>query len=306
MAKLSLAAFPRRRTRAAIGGFTLVELLVVIGIIAILIGVLLPVLAAVRRYADRVRCLSNLRELGHAAALYAGENRGYWPPHQHNWSEGGPRVRKWHDYLGRYVVGGMMVNVNGVPRKADLNLTGTNDAKLEPQLYSDEIRRGTNALWGCPSWNRVTRVATILSVDSAYHPGYAWNRYAFAPDDLDAAAKLKRGAHTHVTSGSPDSGVYAKITQYKRAAERALIAESVNATLTLQAGTVGFQWRFQPEAAAAFPLHPDGATFALDFNRHGKHPAGNRPNDRSMNVLYCDGHAATTSAREAWRAIRFN
>ena len=58
-----------RRHRA----FTLVELLVVIGIIAMLIGVLLPALARARRAANKSVCLSNQRQLAMCLLLYANE-----------------------------------------------------------------------------------------------------------------------------------------------------------------------------------------------------------------------------------------
>src|SRR4051812_32240613 len=79
MGKNNPASANVRRRAGMRGGFTLVELLVVIGIIALLVAMLLPALRKARQSAITASCLSNLRQIGMAFHMYANENHGWLP-----------------------------------------------------------------------------------------------------------------------------------------------------------------------------------------------------------------------------------
>jgi prepilin-type N-terminal cleavage/methylation domain-containing protein len=92
---------PSPRRDPKISAFTLVELLVVIGIIAVLISILLPTLSKARSSANKAACLSNQRQLATALLIYAQQNKGFIPPAP-NWAN---QSLMWEAYFDPAVFG---------------------------------------------------------------------------------------------------------------------------------------------------------------------------------------------------------
>ena len=157
-----MVASPRSRKRRA---FTLVELLVVIGIIALLISILMPALARARDQAQRAKCMSNLRNLTHAWTMYANDHKGRlvraetWPPNYTSvpkepggWVWDGPGTAPIENgHLYKYL---NTVEVYRCP--ADFIFESTTGL---PRARSYSINAYLNGSWtSYPSVNQITRV----------------------------------------------------------------------------------------------------------------------------------------------------
>jgi prepilin-type N-terminal cleavage/methylation domain-containing protein len=118
-------------------GFTLVELLVVIGIIALLISILLPSLNKARESAKAIACASNLRQLANAVQLYMNDNKGVLPIGCLALNTSGANV-VWDTLLTKYV-GKECTNpyVNNTPPAV---FKCPNDNVARPAPYQTAIR----------------------------------------------------------------------------------------------------------------------------------------------------------------------
>ena len=289
---------PRCVSRRRQDGFTLVELLVVIGIIAVLISILLPSLAAARRQAVSVKCLANLRTIGQALNLYANDNKGYWPAVEHttkaNYTPGRPaQGDRWSFQILKYIT----------PRYKDLKVAvNASNGAIDSTQFAAGFRGLADfkdtALF-CPGSEEYNTV--LDNPNQIASSGYGMNEEPLRTQTNPAPGT---SAAAYWTSVTPAGAVRARIVQdgasafpggqYFRAAqwgrqggERIVIADS--RSYTLSCVTPKTDPLAPGDAVQGTGLGNVGAEdIKTDRYRHGK-----RQQRVAYNALYCDGHATT-------------
>jgi prepilin-type N-terminal cleavage/methylation domain-containing protein/prepilin-type processing-associated H-X9-DG protein len=147
--------------------FTLVELLVVIGIIAVLVSLLLPALGRARDAAKQTACASNLRQVALAMLVYIGDNRGKFPRAYSN-VDG---HYAWHTLLVglKYVQAPTESAAVVAPPDEDYNLTNN----LRSILMCPETLQGARTQWGWPvqTWSNAAYQLPWRFADTSGYAG---------------------------------------------------------------------------------------------------------------------------------------
>lgn len=248
-------------------GFTLVELLVVIGIIALLISILLPSLQKARRQAKLIQCASNLRQVGIAAGIYTNQNKGAILP-TIVWGGGG-KDDSWAHLL---VVTGLVSD----PRIS----AGTEGGGNGSILVCPEVRElmATTNVPGLTSGGSSTstdgyerRVSNHLQPGLIIDFGYGINGYTAVGSTTPGT---DAGYTVPSTSISNDAGAL-----FVRPKQMSSIPRSSDMIFMYD----GVAW------------NPFNALERMSGSRHGKFDGSStaRFNTGQTNLLFLDGHVVT-------------
>jgi prepilin-type N-terminal cleavage/methylation domain-containing protein/prepilin-type processing-associated H-X9-DG protein len=304
--------------------FTLVELLVVIGIIALLISILLPALNKARKQASTVKCAAALQELGHCVQMYVTDNRGWMLPARAG--AAGSNLPSAYNLaeMDQYAV-------------TNPSLTGTAWWYMFISKYVSKSKGGVDGsagspnsagngfmntiVWGCPEYRPHKNNQATPDEFTRVYTGYGFNSWpTFSATNPASGTSLPANINglqprsTVLPSATgdyrfPSTGMWFKFTQYRNPAQRAMIGDSENWELFAK-GVPAADGTMQPQLAWTYSISTD-ANNTTEVYRHGKYPTIVGANYSStggrvaFNLLYCDGHVATVSDRaESYRSLR--
>jgi len=240
---------PSRQMRRRLGGFTLVELLVVIGIIALLTGILLPSLSRARQVARDTLCMSNMRQVTMALMIYSNQYRGDFPPAEDEYSGTPWQVEVWQ-------------NVMHTPFSLSDPTGGGTYAYLEKTPFECPTADLAKYIWS----------ATPPNNDGYDHSNHLHNGYAL---NIDLPGTLGQNSwNAPAQLETPQIWESKKLTAVRQASEALLLTDAD-----------GYYVEYYDRGDTLYYMDPgitDGAGMHHAFGRHGRWKD-------AWNLAYCDG-----------------
>lgn len=281
-----------------LAGFTLVELLVVIGIIALLVSLLLPALGKARRSANTLKCMSNLRQFGQAHLMYTNDNKGVIvlpvipDPDFKIANPGNSESVFWFQRLSIYI-----------------NRNESRGSTVQSGKLNAVVR-------GCPEWEGLDNTGDgVIDTDKV---GYGMSRRLLSPasrtryhapynpDPRIPPTSPGNGAQGTDLASSDYRAPYWKLSMVKKPASRILFGDSRQSYLDPSTASSG-GW-----LAINTPLSASSG----DIGRHSpvrrvnsadsataKTAEPNNYKRMRANYAFVDGHVETLAPEEALQAI---
>lgn len=288
------------------GGFTLVELLVVIGIISLLISILLPTLNRVRETARSAKCMNNMRQIALATINYANDNNGLMPGRAGTGALvfNGDVSQSW-DWIAWQ---SPIDPVTGAPSTgANQNLTYSALAKYMGIAYRNHstpqeavaISNSYADYFICPSDDRLARANGADNGRNVYRYSYSMNWFYMNPvvTAVVRPPSQQRGI-TSFKKGERVDGIFTgKIHSIKAPSEKVLVV--CEDEQTIEDGTfVADSWQYVNGQA----INAVAARHENKRKRAASATVNNIGNEDSRgNVVFADGHGEFFTRKDALR-----
>lgn len=247
------------RTARSVAGFTLVELLIVIGIVSILMALLLPALARAREKARSIQCASNLRQLYLANAMYASEHDGQYCPDAPDIDT--TNLVRWH---------GVREKISGDVWDAVYTDYDPKKGPLAEYLPDARVKE-------CPVFFEYKRQGQVSSAFESGTGGYGYNG-AYV------------GGSYHLYDWF-DSARYTTTALDSRVFEPSTTIMFADAAYPLEEGLIEYgelapPYFPSPENPTGAPDDPEDPAWPASPSIHFRH-------NRRVNVVWCDGHISS-------------